>query len=200
MTIDRRESRSVGIEITAWIARTSPTSSIDRHAARRPFRLVVVRKTIRVEGNQRLLQPEIRYFAYLTNDTSSSAEDIVFEANQRCDQERLIEELKNQVHAMRMPVDNLYSNWAYMLMASLAHSLSIWCRLLLPESGRWAKKHHEEKGAALRISFRRFVARFVQIPAQIVRTAGRTIHRVLATNELTPLLFRLYGHVAPLHC
>jgi hypothetical protein len=164
------------------------------------FRLVVVRKTIRVEGNQRLLEPEIRYFAYVTNDTRSSAEDIVFEANQRCNQERLIEELKNQVHAMRMPVDNLHSNWAYMLMASLAHSLSIWCRLLLPETGRWAKKRHEEKRAVLRMSFRRFVARFVQIPAQIIRSARRTIHRVLATNELTPMMFRLYDHVAPMRC
>lgn len=167
---------------------------------KKTFRLVVVRKTIRVEENQQLLHPEIRYFAYLTNDTKAPSEQIVFEANHRCDQERLIEELKNQVNAMRMPVDNLHSNWAYMLMASLAHSLSIWCRLLLPEIGRWKKKHREEKNAALKMSFRRFVTRFVQTPVQIIRRARKTIHRLLATNEMTPLMFRLYDHVSPMRC
>ena len=41
-------------------------------------------------------------------------------ANERCDQENLIEQLKNGVKAMKLPVDNLVSNWAYMVMASLA--------------------------------------------------------------------------------
>jgi hypothetical protein len=32
----------------------------------------------------------------------------------------VIEQLKNGVNAMRMPVDDLVSNWAYMVMAALA--------------------------------------------------------------------------------
>ncbi len=41
-------------------------------------------------------------------------------AHGRCDQENIIEQLKNGVHALRMPVGDLVSNGAYMVMASLA--------------------------------------------------------------------------------
>jgi hypothetical protein len=60
---------------------------------------------------------------YITNNRKTSRADIVGEANNRCNQENLIEQLKNGVNAMRMPVDNLVSNWAYMVMASLAWNL-----------------------------------------------------------------------------
>ena len=37
---------------------------------------------------------------------------MVFLANDRCDQENLIAQLKSGVHALTTPVDNLVSNWA----------------------------------------------------------------------------------------
>ena len=61
----------------------------------------------------------------------------MLQANGRCDQENLIEQLKNGVSAMKLPVDNLLSNWAYMVMASLAWSLKAWWGLMLPVEGRW---------------------------------------------------------------
>jgi hypothetical protein len=57
---------------------------------------------------------------YLANRWDLSVEEIVSLANGRCDQENVIEQLKNGVNAMRMPVDDLVSNWAYMVMAALA--------------------------------------------------------------------------------
>ena len=42
----------------------------------------------------------------------------MFSANDRCDQENLIAQLKGGVQALTTPVDNLVSNWAYMVMAS----------------------------------------------------------------------------------
>ena len=63
---------------------------------------------------------------------------MVFSANGRCDQENLIAQLKSGVHALTTPVDDLVSNWAYMVMASLAWSLKAWSALVLPASGRWA--------------------------------------------------------------
>ena len=47
-------------------------------------------------------------------------------------QENLIEQLKNGVQAMRNPLDNLHSNWAYMVMCSLAWTLKAWMGLCLP--------------------------------------------------------------------
>ena len=39
-----------------------------------------------------MLFDDIRYFFYLTNDTSLSAAEVVFFANERCDQENVIEQ------------------------------------------------------------------------------------------------------------
>ena len=48
----------------------------------------------------------------------------------------VIEQLKNRVNAMRRPVDDLLSNWAYMVMTSLAWNLKAWFGLLLPNGRR----------------------------------------------------------------
>jgi len=47
----------------------------------------------------------------------------VFEANHRCNQENLFAQLKGDAHSLSAPVDTLLSNWAYMVIASLAWSL-----------------------------------------------------------------------------
>jgi hypothetical protein len=76
----------------------------------RSYRLVVVRKNISVQKGETVLFEDIKYFFYITNHTAYSAEQIVALANGRCDQENVIEQLKNGVNAMRMPVDDLLSN------------------------------------------------------------------------------------------
>jgi len=87
-------------------------------ACKKTYRIVVLRKNLSVERGERKLFDEIRYFFYITNDGRKSAEKIVASANQRCDQENLNAQLLNGVRAMRMPLDNLVSNWAYMVMAA----------------------------------------------------------------------------------
>ena len=46
---------------------------------------------------------EYRYLFYVTNDRTRTAEEIVFAANNRCDQENLIAQLKGGVHAAFNP-------------------------------------------------------------------------------------------------
>ena len=78
-----------------------------------------------------------------------------------------------------MPVDNLLSNWAYMVMASLAWTLKAWFALLLPEAGRWAVQHRREaRGPA--DGFRAFLNAFMRVPAHVVRTGRRVVFRLLA--------------------
>ncbi|MGH9671390.1 MAG: IS1380 family transposase, partial [Terriglobales bacterium] len=101
-------------------------------ACRRPYRVVAVRKNLSVEAGEQVLFDDVRYFFYLTNDEDTPAEELVLLANDRCNQENLIEQLKNGVHALRMPVGTLVSNWAYMVMASLAWTLKAWFALVLP--------------------------------------------------------------------
>jgi len=168
----------------------------------RTYRMVALRKNIATEMGQERLFTEYRYFFYLTNDRVSSADQIVFSANDRCDQENLIEQLKNGVRAMRNPVDNLHSNWAYMVMSSLAWTLKAWCGLLLPVSpGPWEDRHREQKHSLIRMEFKGFVAAMMRRPAQIVRTGRRIVYRLLSWNPWTGPLLRLAEAMhRPLRC
>ena len=151
-------------------------------ACKKVYRVVVLRKKLVVEKGQLWLFEPDRYYFYLTNDRTTSASEIVFLANDRCDQENLIAQLKSGVKALSMPVDNLVSNGAYMVMAGLAWSLKAWSALVLPEQGRWAEKYRAEKRSLLRMEFSTFCVALIQVPCQIVRTAGRIIYRLLSWN------------------
>jgi len=139
----------------------------------RKYRLIILRKNISVQKGERALLDEIKYLFYISN-RKDAAEKIVGLANGRCDQENVIEQLKNGVNAMRMPVNDLLSNWAYMVMAALAWNLKSWFGLLMP---------NRERGQELvKAEFRRFLNAIMLIPCQIVRTARRVIYRVLGYN------------------
>lgn len=169
---------------------------------KRAYRMIALRKTISVEMGQEKLFQEYRYFFYITNDRARTAEEVVFQANDRCDQENLIEQLKNGVRSMRNPLDNLHSNWAYMVMSSLAWSLKSWCGLLLPVTpGAPAREHREQKRSILKMEFKRFLSAMIQLPCQIVRTGRRIVYRLLAWNPWAGTLLRLAEAMRrPLRC
>jgi hypothetical protein len=88
-------------------------------------------------------------------------------------------------------VDNLVSNWAYMVMASLAWSLKAWSALLVPVSPRYRVKHEGEKGTLLRMEFATYCAAFIQMPCQIVRSGRRLVYRLLSWNPWQGAFLRL---------
>src|SRR6185437_9911257 len=160
-------------------------------ACKKSYRVVVLRKKLVVEKGQLwLFQPD-RYFFYITNDRTSTASEVVFPANDRRDQENRIAQLKGGVKALAMPVGDLVSNWAYMVMASLAWSLKAWGALVLPEQGRWAEKYRAEKRSLLRMEFSTFCVAMIQVPCQIVRTSRRIVYRLLAWNPWQGVFLRL---------
>jgi Transposase DDE domain group 1 len=170
-------------------------------ACTKPYRMVVVRKNISVEQGDHRLFDQIRYFFYLTNDRETALPAVVFLANDRCNQENLIDQLKHGVGATRMPVDTLLSNGAYMVMAALAWTLKAWFALRLPETGRWAARYAAEKAAVLRMEFKAFLQAFMLIPVQVVRTSRRLIFRLLAWNPWQAVFLRGFDQVGePLRC
>ena len=169
-------------------------------ACDRDYRVVVVRKNLSVAKGDLVLFDDIRYFFYITNRLDPAGQ-IVMRANQRCNQENLIEQLKNGVQAMRMPVGDQISNWAYMVMASLAWTLKAWFALLLPETGRWGQKYQAEKQTVLHMEFKTFLNAFILVPCQLVRTGRRIVFRILAWNRWLPVLFRAVDVLRqPLRC
>jgi hypothetical protein len=160
-------------------------------ACRKSYRVIVLRKRLATDQGQLRLFEEYRYFFYITNDREMTAEEVVFSANDRCDQENLIAQLKNGVHALTTPVDDLISNWAYMVIASLAWSLKAWTALMMPVSPRHAAKHKAETRSLLRMEFSTFCAAIIQMPCQIVKSGGRLIYRLLSWNPWQGAFLRL---------
>jgi hypothetical protein len=152
-------------------------------ACQRTYRLIIVRQTIAVEKGQARLFDEIRYRFHLTNDRKAAARGLELKANDRCNQENLIAQLKGGMHALRAAVDNLVSNWAYMVMTGLAWNLKAWWALQVPEHPRHKEQHRDQKRRLLGMEFKRFVNTIIQMPCQIVRGGRRLVYRLLSWNE-----------------
>ena len=170
-------------------------------ACKKTYRLVVIRKNLDVHEQGRLFA-DYRYFFYLTNDRELAKEQVVFSANDRCDQENLLAQLKGGVRALSAPVDNLTSNWAWMVMTALAWNLKAWLALSLPErAGRAGEHDRETKRTVLRMEFKTFLNAFIRLPCQIVSTSRRIVYRLLGWNRWLETFFRLTATVRwPLRC
>jgi hypothetical protein len=160
-------------------------------ACRKSYRVVVLRKRLGIDKGSVRLREEYRSFFFITNERELAADQIVLRAGDRGDQENVIAQLKGGVYALTTPVDNLVSNWAYMVMASLAWTLKAWAALLLPEEPRHAQAHRAEKHSLLRMEFATFRAAVIELPCQIVRTGRRLIYRLLSWNPWQDAVLRL---------
>lgn len=154
------------------------------------YRVIVLRKTLSVEKGQLLLWKDIRYFFYITNIPELSPAEIVYFCNDRCNQENLIEQLKNGLNAMRMPVNDLVSNWSYMVMASLAWTLKAWFALLV--------RHQERRTELLCMEFRRFLNAIIRLPVQIITAGRRIIYRILGYNEWVHTFLKTFDTIRQL--
>jgi Transposase DDE domain group 1 len=142
---------------------------------RKSYRMIVLRKNLSIERGEKVLFDEIRYFFYITNRRDLAWDEVVQDANERCNQENVIEQLKNGVNAMRIPVNDLNSNWAYMVMAALAWNLKAWFGLMVP---------NREHGLQLvKMEFRSFLAAVLLVPAQVIRAGRKIIYRILSYNR-----------------
>ena len=161
-------------------------------ACRHTYRLIVVRRNVTVtDPKQGRIFDDYLYFFYLTNEPLPSPAQIVFSANDRCNQENHLAQLK-AIRALHAPVDNLLSNEAYMVMTSLAWNLKAWLALWLPETpGRGKEERQAQKQKLLKLEFRTFVNSWLRVPCQVVKTGRRIVCRLLGWNEWQDVFFRL---------
>ena len=132
----------------------------------------------------------VRYFFYLTNRTDLPPA-VVGLANGRCDQENVIAQLKGGVNAMRIPVNDLNSNWAYMVMAALAWNLKAWFALFGPDREQGIKQ--------LKMEFRSFLGAVINIPAQILRTGWSMVYRFLGYTRWLKDFFAAFERIKDLN-
>jgi hypothetical protein len=149
---------------------------------KKSYRVVVLRKNVSKMKGENALIDEVRYLFYITTRYDLSAEEVIRCANQRCDQENIIEELKNGVNALRVPVYDLVSNWAYMVMASLAWNIKSWFAMMMH------LRHDRQRYIAM--EFRRFIRSIILIPCRVVRRARSVTIRLIGYQ---PSLDRLFS-------
>jgi hypothetical protein len=148
----------------------------------RDYRVVVLRKNISKMKGEQVLFDEIRYFFYITTRDDLNADQVVRCANQRCDQENVIEELKNGVNALRLPLYDLVSNWAYMVIAALAWNIKSWFAMMMH------LQHDRQRYISM--EFRRFLHSIILIPCRVVRRARSIVIRLIGYQ---PTLDRLFS-------
>ena len=149
-------------------------------ACKKDYRVVVLRKNLVVEKNGEKVEDRVRYHFYITNERDWSAAFVVSFANDRCNQENLIEQLKNGVKAMRLPVNTLESNWAYMVIAALAWTFKAWLALLQPKA--------EHRQTLLGMEFKQFLQVWLTLPCQILDRGRQFVFRLLSYNAWVPVL------------
>lgn len=147
----------------------------------RPYRVVALRKNISKTRGEQVLFDEIRYFFYITTRTDLSAAEVVACANERCDQENVIEQLKNGVNALRVPLYDLVSNWAYMVIAALAWNIKSWFALMMHLKS--------DRREYIGMEFRRFVNSVILIPCRVVRRARGITVRLIGYRPTMDRLF-----------
>ena len=89
--------------------------------------------------------------------------------------------MRNGVKALKMPTNDLVSNWAYIVIASLAWTLKSWMGLLMP---------HKASGyEIIRMEFRRFLRLYINVPAQILRKGRQLWYRLIGFMRNVPAFF-----------
>jgi hypothetical protein len=171
---DYTDIRLVGEQVAEFNYRPGP--------CRQDYLVVVLRKQLVIEKGGRQVGEETRYFFYITNQWTWERAEVVCFANDRCNQENLIEQLKGGVRALRAPVNTLEANGAYMVIAALAWNLKAWLALLQPRP--------TDRQGLLTMEFKKFLAEVVLLPCQVVRAGGRLLYRLLRWNLWVDVLCR----------
>jgi len=153
----------------------------------RSYRVVALRKNISKMRAEHVLFDEIRYFFYITTRTDLSPAEVVFCANERCDQENVIEQLKNGVNALRVPMYDLVSNWAYMVIATLAWNIKSWFALMM--------HRQRDRREYVAMEFPRFIHSVVLIPARVVRRARSIVIRLIGYQPALDRFFSAWNTI-----
>ena len=165
----------------------------------RAYRMVVVRKEIDVTRGQCLLFDKEKFFFYITNESVAElpAREVVRGGNKRCNQENTISQGK-ACHALAAPLDNLESNWAYMVISSLAWTLKVWSGMMVRVKGNANQRKVREavRRRVIWMEFSTYLNSLMLVPAQVIRGARQLKLRLLAYRPSVECLLTLSDHIA----
>ena len=151
----------------------------------KPYRMIVLRKTINEYKGKSLPFDDIRYFFYITNDWKKSARQLVGFYRKRADHKNNIDQLKHGVCAMESPSDSLNANcWAYMIIASLVWDLKAWYGLMV--------SYRALGLSIIRMGFKRLIQASINIPCLILRSGKAIKYRIIGYNNQLSSMFKYF--------
>ena len=179
-----------------WVAEfdyvlSGPKKMLGKELVGRRFRVVVKRQRVEVSEGQDALFVEYRYRFIITNIPKSqmNAASVLRFAYGRCDQENIIEQMKNGIAALRMPTGELLANGAFLMCGQLAWCLRSWLSLLaLPKETlryEWSWFRHAFVYVAAKV-----IEHGRQAHVHLTRSHRFAEHLVIASQRLNCFEFR----------
>ena len=83
----------------------------------------------------------------------------------------MIGQLKSGINALRVPLYDLVSNWAYMVIAALAWNIKSWYAMMLHLK--------QDRREHIAMEFPRFLTSIILIPAMVIRRARSITIRLI---------------------
>lgn len=116
----------------------------------------------------------------------------------KCDRTYRVVVLHNEVH-----LNDLTSDWAYRVIASLAWNLKAWSGLMIKPSGTAKQKEEQAaiKSKLIGMDFTTLCDRLLMVPAQIIRRSRTLVYRLLSYRPCVDWLLLIDRDVRrPLRC
>lgn len=85
---------------------------------------------------------------------------------------------------MRLPVYDLVSNWAYMVMATLAWNIKSWVAMMMHRIC--------DREFYIRMEFRRFINNLILLPCQVIHRARGITVRIIGYRPSLDRLFSVF--------
>lgn len=156
-----------------WISEIDYTPFKDQakgqNKVAKSYRLVVKRKRNKTKQINMLTQCDFEYTAIVTNDRAKSAEQVVHFYNQRGAMEKQFDVVKNDFGWNNMPFSNLASNTVFLYFTAM-------CKNIYQELIKRFSAKHEGLKSNFRV--KRFIFKFIILPAKWVRKSRQDILRV----------------------
>ncbi|NBC26619.1 MAG: IS1380 family transposase [Bacteroidetes bacterium] len=143
------------------------------------YRLIVTRIKRKDRQGDLFSEGAYTWRAIMSNDHTTSAEQIVAFYNKRGDSERLFDVMNNDFGWSRLPCSFLSENTAFMILMGIIANFYRYILGLYSEGIPWLKATYRLK---------KFIFRFITVPAKWIRSGRRTILKLYTDKDYTAAL------------
>ena len=145
------------------------------------YRIVVQRKKNKTRQVDAFSQTTYDYYAIITNDQTTSTEEIFTFYNKRGGaSENVIDILKNDFNWNNLPCSFLAQNTVFMILSAISYILFVWIKSIV-------SKHL--KGITPNGRLKQYIFKFINVATKWIRSGGQTVLKVFSDRgyEFIPL-------------